>query len=184
MTNTQAELREKIAAKIAPHMRMTTFNPDCETQERNRQYALEVADAILALLPPAPAVGELTDDMLREAALEPSRYQTLYEAINCIASDGDLMEAHEAREIACEALAKVKAAVGEAVPLKECPPGLFLWNGNLCFRSEYATMTETNPRQPDAYVVESGEYFWGGVSDSRSRDELMVQPVTMGELPK
>ena len=39
-----------------------------------------------------------------------SRYQTLYEAINCIASDGDLMEAHEAREIACEALAKVKAA--------------------------------------------------------------------------
>ena len=50
-------------------------------------------------------------------------------------------------------------AVCEAVPLKECPPGLFLWNGNLCFRSEYATMTETNLRQPDAYVVESGEYF-------------------------
>jgi len=39
-----------------------------------------------------------------------SRYQTLYEAINCIASDGDLMEAHEAREIAKQALDKVKAA--------------------------------------------------------------------------
>ena len=122
MTDTQAELREKIAAKLAPHMLMYTFDPDCETQERNRQYALDVADAILALLPPAPAVSE-------------------------------------------------------AVPLKACPPGLFLWNGILCFRSEYATMTETNLRQPDAYVVESGEYFWGGVSDSRSRDELMVQPV-------
>lgn len=39
-----------------------------------------------------------------------SRYQTLYEAINCIASDGDLMESHEATQIAKEALDKIKAA--------------------------------------------------------------------------
>lgn len=39
-----------------------------------------------------------------------SRYQTLYEAINCIASDGDLMEAHQATQIAKEALDKIKAA--------------------------------------------------------------------------
>lgn len=45
-----SELREKIAAKIAPHMRLTSFNPDCETQERNKQYALEVADSVIALI--------------------------------------------------------------------------------------------------------------------------------------
>ena len=67
----------------------------------------------------------------------------------------------------------------DPVRLKDCPPGLFLWNGNLCFRSEYATMTETNPNQPDAYVVESGEYFWGGASTSKERDELLVQPVAL-----
>lgn len=45
-----SELREKIAAKIAPHMRLISFNPDCETQEQNKQYALEVADTVLALI--------------------------------------------------------------------------------------------------------------------------------------
>ena len=39
-----------------------------------------------------------------------SKYQTLYDAINCIASDGDLMEAHEATQIAREALKKIEAA--------------------------------------------------------------------------
>lgn len=66
---------------------------------------------------------------------------------------------------------------GPRVRLKDCPPGLFLYKGALCFRSEYATMTETNPNQPDAYVVESGEYFWGGTSDSAARSNLFVEPL-------
>ena len=63
-------------------------------------------------------------------------------------------------------------------PLRDCPPGLFMFEGTLCFRSEYSTTLE-NPRryQPDAYVVESGEYFWGGAKTSEERSALIVFPV-------
>lgn len=62
--------------------------------------------------------------------------------------------------------------------LENCPPGLFWFGGSLCFRSEYSTMTTVNPApQPDAYVVASGEYFWGGATTSVARSELMVQPI-------
>lgn len=65
------------------------------------------------------------------------------------------------------------------VPLAECPPGLFLFNGNLGFKSEYKTESMSPPGfwQSDAYVVESGEYFWGGVSDAREREQLIVTPL-------
>lgn len=52
--------------------------------------------------------------------------------------------------------------------LAECPPGLFLFGGCLGFRSEYGT---------DAYVVSSGEAFWGGAKTKEERDALMVTPV-------
>lgn len=52
--------------------------------------------------------------------------------------------------------------------LIECPPGLFLFDGTLGFRTEYGTM--------DSYVVESGEAFWGGASDDGARAKLLVQP--------
>jgi len=42
------------------------------------------------------------------------------------------------------------------VTLEECLPGLFVFNGTLCFKSEY----HTDKGSPDAYVVSSGEYFW------------------------
>ena len=46
-----SELREKIARAIAPHLRgMTSANPDNETQHRNREYALGVADGVLDAL--------------------------------------------------------------------------------------------------------------------------------------
>lgn len=62
--------------------------------------------------------------------------------------------------------------------LKNCPPGLFWFNGSLCFRSEYSTIVTSTPHpQPDAYVVASGEYFHGGAKTSVDRSELMVQPI-------
>lgn len=68
---------------------------------------------------------------------------------------------------------------GEPVRLDECPPGLFVFGKTLCFRSEYLTTLEAPRRyQPDAYVVASGEYFWGGAKDSADRSSLMVQPVS------
>lgn len=57
--------REKIAQIIAPHMRLTSFNPDNETQELNKLYALEVADAILAALA-ALSEGEAVQGVVGE----------------------------------------------------------------------------------------------------------------------
>lgn len=73
------------------------------------------------------------------------------------------------------------------VTLADCPTGLFWFNGTLGFKSEYATLKEENGVavgvQCDAYVVSSGEYFWGGVSDWRQRDKLMVTPIDFDETP-
>jgi hypothetical protein len=67
--------------------------------------------------------------------------------------------------------------VGEPVRLDECPPGLFLFGDTLGFRSEYWTPKQTPPNQPDAYVVESGEYFWGGADTTAERSKLLVRPL-------
>lgn len=71
----------------------------------------------------------------------------------------------------------------EACTLADCPPGLFLFNGTLGFKSEYITTLE-NPRryQCDAYVVESGEYFHGGAKDTQERAALIVTPIRTGQL--
>ena len=54
------------------------------------------------------------------------------------------------------------------VSLSECPPGLFLFEKCLGFKSEYGN---------DAFVVASGEYFWGGAKSRKDRDALRVVPV-------
>jgi hypothetical protein len=56
--------------------------------------------------------------------------------------------------------------------LDACPPGLFLYEGRLGFKSEYR-----DANGPEAYVVESGEYFWGGTDDVDVRLNLKVTPV-------
>lgn len=66
----------------------------------------------------------------------------------------------------------------DLVSLDECPEGLFLFNGTLCFKSEYHTQSQvTGYSQCDAYVVSSGEYFWGGASTAKERGALLVEPV-------
>jgi hypothetical protein len=65
----------------------------------------------------------------------------------------------------------------EACTLADCPPGLFTFNGTLCFKSEYTTTLENPHRyQCDAYVVESGEYFHGGAKSTAERAALIVTP--------
>lgn len=56
---------------------------------------------------------------------------------------------------------------GFPLKLKECPPGFFLFNDSICFKSEYG----------DDAFCDSGEYFWGGTSDKKDRGELIVQPL-------
>lgn len=49
----------------------------------------------------------------------------------------------------------------------ELRPGFFTFNDGLFLKSEYGT---------DAYC-DSGEMFWGGVSNPTDRNDLRVQPV-------
>ncbi len=63
----------------------------------------------------------------------------------------------------------------QACRFVDCPPGLFRWGGLLCFKSEYSSKAG----QPDAYCVDSGEYFWGATNgDLEKRCNLLVVPVT------
>ena len=66
---------------------------------------------------------------------------------------------------------------GYEVTLAECPPGLFLFGADcLGFKSEYAY--EAQGRfWPEAYVVASGEAFWGGVNTQEARAKLLVRPI-------
>lgn len=74
--------------------------------------------------------------------------------------------------------------------LDDCPTGLFWFEGNgygtLGFKSEYTTETSSMGvpfLQCDAYVVSSGEYFWGGAKTGKERAELMVTPLNFDDTP-
>lgn len=56
--------------------------------------------------------------------------------------------------------------------LAECPPGLFLFQGELGFKDEYG----------GAYCVHTGEAFWGGTQTPRERDTLLVRPMQVTAL--
>ena len=89
----------------------------------------------------------------------------------------------------------------EPVTLAQCRPGPFLFDGQLGFKTEYgATTVDENgaamsghlvrwvvTNRPDAYVMESGEFFWGGASTHEDREKLLVWPVeelAIVEVPK
>lgn len=73
---------------------------------------------------------------------------------------------------ALEALGKM-----EPCTLSKCPVGLFIFNDCLCFKSEYRTPDLQLGYKTDAYIIESGEYFWGGTSCSIDRENLIVTPI-------
>lgn len=76
------------------------------------------------------------------------------------------------------------------VTLHECPPGPFLFEGALGFKTEYCAMEAIGPvnvpgsqvrwrvgKWPDAYCMDSGEVFWGGTTTHEDRAALLVEPV-------
>lgn len=68
----------------------------------------------------------------------------------------------------------------EEVTLAECPVGLFMFKGLLCMKTEYETVNRVSScSQSDAYIVSSGEYFWGGAQSAEERQDLMVQPIDL-----
>lgn len=62
-----------------------------------------------------------------------------------------------------------------AVTLADCPIGLFVSaSGELCLKTEYGN----NEGRIDAYVVSSGEFFWGDAPQTiASQRKQMVTPV-------
>ena len=62
-----------------------------------------------------------------------------------------------------------------ACALDDCPPGLFLFGNCLGFKSEY----RTEGGKAEAFVVASGEFFWGGAKSHDERAELLVTPVEL-----
>lgn len=51
--------------------------------------------------------------------------------------------------------------------LEDCPIGLFVSNNELCVKTEYGL---------DAYIVSSGEKFWGGATNMKDLANVMVTP--------
>ncbi len=56
--------------------------------------------------------------------------------------------------------------MNDKVTLDACPPGLFWFDdgkrSGLGVKTEYVTRVSDGTLMPDAFVVETGEYFWGG----------------------
>jgi hypothetical protein len=68
--------------------------------------------------------------------------------------------------------------------LRNCPTGLFLFGDNcLGMKTEYKTRNAADFYQTDAYVVESGEYFWGGAKTAEAREKLLVTPIVWRPAP-
>lgn len=60
------------------------------------------------------------------------------------------------------------------VTLAECPIGLFFAGDQLCLKTEYGN----NDGRIDAYIVSSGEFFWGEQPQTiASQRRQMVRPV-------
>ena len=61
----------------------------------------------------------------------------------------------------------VKITISPECELRDCPIGLFLYNNELCMKTEYDL---------DSYIVSSGEMFWGGVSSREELAHVKVRP--------
>lgn len=74
--------------------------------------------------------------------------------------------------------------MSDAVTLAECPIGLFLSEGGeLCLKTEYGN----NEGRIDAYIVSSGEFFWGSapqtIPNQRAQMVTPVENVTLKKRP-
>ena len=58
---------------------------------------------------------------------------------------------------------------GFSCSLIYCPSGLFLFDGELCFKTGYGNC--------ESFIVDGGEAFWGKTSSELERLNLIVQPL-------
>lgn len=69
----------------------------------------------------------------------------------------------------------------DTVTLADCPIGLFTAaSGELCLKTEYGN----NEGRIDAYIVSSGEFFWGSAPQTiPSQRAQLVRPVDADVVP-
>lgn len=76
---------------------------------------------------------------------------------------------------------KLIVSSGPTVSLASCPIGLFLSSsGELCLKTEYGA----NEGRIDAYIVSTGEFFWGGTNSSREQRQVQVTWITVADEQK
>lgn len=69
--------------------------------------------------------------------------------------------------------------MSETVALAKCPIGLFYYKDELCLKTEYGN----NEGRIDAYIVSSGEFFWGDWPQTiESQRRQHVRPVDIEAL--
>lgn len=68
-----------------------------------------------------------------------------------------------------------------SIALADCPVGLFITeSGTLCLKTEYGN----NEGRIDAYIVSSGEFFWGSQPQTiENQRRQMVTPVDVDVRP-
>lgn len=71
-------------------------------------------------------------------------------------------------------------AAGDKVTLAELLPGTIFLHGDDCLavKSEY----QCSNGLIEAFIIDSGEQFWGGVHTAREQHELVVQPMEVVEV--
>ena len=69
------------------------------------------------------------------------------------------------------------------VRLIDAPVGMFMYNGTLALKTEYGRYVgENNTYTPNCFLVETGEYFWGGAHTVEELNNLMVAPLEIDKI--
>lgn len=169
---------------------MTIQNPE---DDGPQDLVIDV-DAMLSAAP-APEGGAVSETELRDAIALILPMAKGYAAAHPVGSNQSYVDYVEnlitTREEAPAEAGEIGAEYDDAahcVTLAACPPGLFLWNGTLGFKSEYGAMEPVGisphhqqwkvGNRVDAYCADSGEYFWGGTSNHDDRAKLLVYPIS------
>ena len=64
---------------------------------------------------------------------------------------------------------------GHKCKLKDCPPGFFLFENEVCLKTEYG--------ENDSYL-DNGEVLWGGTNSEQTREKHIVQPLVVVITPE
>lgn len=63
---------------------------------------------------------------------------------------------------------KINKKTNKLIPLRDYPKGLFVCDDTLCVKTEYGN---------EAYIVWSGEYFWGGAKTKEEIGDVLILPI-------